>query len=70
MPPVNCTMPTVLLFSIPCSHRVAKGCLAHDLVPPAADSSAKYLESHEYAKIEGDIATVGISDHAQVRLSA
>lgn len=41
-----------------------------DLVPPAADSSAKYLESHEYAKLEGDIATVGISDHAQVSLSA
>ena len=41
-----------------------------DLVSPAADSSAKYLESHEYAKIDGDIATVGISDHAQVSPSA
>jgi len=34
----------------------------------STDSSAKYLESHEYAKIEGDIATVGISDHAQAEL--
>lgn len=26
----------------------------------------KYAKSHEWAKLEGDIATVGISDHAQV----
>lgn len=28
----------------------------------------KYAKSHEWAKVDGDIATVGISDHAQVRL--
>jgi hypothetical protein len=29
--------------------------------------SAKYAKSHEYANVEGDIATIGISDFAQVR---
>lgn len=28
----------------------------------------KYLATHEWVKIEGDIATVGISDHAQDQL--
>ncbi len=28
----------------------------------------KYAESHEWVKVEGDIATVGISDHAQDQL--
>lgn len=27
----------------------------------------KYATSHEYAMTEGDVAVVGISDHAQVR---
>jgi glycine cleavage system H lipoate-binding protein len=27
----------------------------------------KYMPSHEWAKVEGDVATVGITDHAQVR---
>jgi hypothetical protein len=26
----------------------------------------KYAKSHEWAKVDGEIATVGISDHAQV----
>jgi glycine cleavage system H lipoate-binding protein len=26
----------------------------------------KYAKSHEYIKLEGDVATVGISDFAQV----
>lgn len=26
----------------------------------------KYAKSHEWAKADGDVATVGISDHAQV----
>ncbi len=30
--------------------------------------SAKYAKSHEYANVEGDIATIGISDFAQVRI--
>lgn len=28
----------------------------------------KYSESHEWVKVEGDIATIGISDHAQSEL--
>mmetsp|Transcript_18839 Transcript_18839/g.30249 ORF Transcript_18839/g.30249 Transcript_18839/m.30249 type:complete len:158 (+) Transcript_18839:194-667(+) len=28
----------------------------------------KYMQSHEWAKVEGDIATVGITDHAQAEL--
>ena len=28
----------------------------------------KYQKSHEYVKMEGDVATVGISDFAQVGL--
>mmetsp|Transcript_29590 Transcript_29590/g.96360 ORF Transcript_29590/g.96360 Transcript_29590/m.96360 type:complete len:165 (+) Transcript_29590:26-520(+) len=28
----------------------------------------KYLKSHEYAVLEGDVATVGITDHAQSEL--
>jgi glycine cleavage system H lipoate-binding protein len=27
----------------------------------------KYMPSHEWTKVEGDVATVGITDHAQVR---
>lgn len=30
----------------------------------------KYAKSHEWAKVEGDVATVGISDHAQVGLQS
>lgn len=29
---------------------------------------AKYAESHEWAKVDGNVATVGISDHAQQEL--
>ncbi|OWU66027.1 MAG: glycine cleavage system protein H, partial [Armatimonadetes bacterium Cent15-Ar3] len=25
----------------------------------------KYTESHEWVRIEGDVATIGITDHAQ-----
>lgn len=28
----------------------------------------KYTKSHEWAKIEGDVATIGITDHAQSEL--
>lgn len=27
----------------------------------------KYAKDHEWVKVEGDVATVGITDHAQVR---
>lgn len=28
----------------------------------------KYTKTHEYVRVEGDVATVGISDHAQCQL--
>ena len=27
----------------------------------------KYAKDHEWVKVEGDVATIGITDHAQVR---
>jgi glycine cleavage system H protein len=32
------------------------------------DKNARYLESHEYAKPEGEFMVIGISDHAQAEL--
>jgi glycine cleavage system H protein len=32
------------------------------------DAAARYAESHEYAKLEGSLVLVGISDHAQEEL--
>jgi glycine cleavage system H protein len=32
-------------------------------------SDLKYADSHEWAKVDGQIATVGISDHAQKELT-
>lgn len=32
------------------------------------DESVKYQESHEWARIDGDVVTVGISDYAQDEL--
>jgi len=32
-------------------------------------SDLRYATSHEWARLEGDIATVGISDHAQAELT-
>lgn len=29
----------------------------------------KYAQSHEWVRVEGDVATVGISDHAQAELT-
>ncbi len=37
---------------------------------PAVEKGYKYAASHEWAKVDGDVATVGISDHAQVRALA
>ncbi len=31
-------------------------------------SSIKYTEDHEYVRIDGEVATVGITDHAQEQL--
>jgi len=33
------------------------------------DNDARYLESHEWARKDGDLIVVGISDHAQDSLS-
>lgn len=33
------------------------------------DQAAKYQESHEWARKEGDVIVIGISDHAQDSLS-
>ena len=35
----------------------------------AVEQGAKYAESHEWVKVEGDTATIGISDFAQARLN-
>ncbi len=32
-------------------------------------SDLRYATSHEWARLEGDVATVGISDHAQAELT-
>jgi len=32
------------------------------------DQECRYADSHEWVRVEGDIATVGISDHAQALL--
>ena len=36
-------------------------------VTPAVEKGLQYQDSHEWAKVDGDTATVGISDFAQVR---
>ncbi|NQU39568.1 MAG: glycine cleavage system protein GcvH [Lentisphaerae bacterium] len=33
-----------------------------------SESDRKYAKSHEWAKLEGDVVVVGISDHAQKEL--
>lgn len=40
------------------------------LLEVAVIQGAKYAKSHEYAKVDGDVATIGISDFAQVRVCA
>ena len=35
--------------------------------PPPVIDGLKYAKSHEWAKVDGDTATVGITDFAQVR---
>ena len=49
-------LPNLLLY-----HVVKPGCLL------AVEQGLKYNESHEWVKVEGDTATIGISDFAQVR---
>ena len=33
------------------------------------DKDCRYMETHEWVRVEGDLATAGISDHAQSQLS-
>ena len=35
----------------------------------AIPADLKYSESHEWVRVEGDVATVGITDHAQAELT-
>lgn len=75
------SFPRVHEPSSPCStFGVAVGCwrlFRHDgagdappLAPSAVVDTLKYAKSHEWVKIEGDVATYGISDHAQAELGA
>lgn len=63
--------PTLSRNSTNASHRPAAAVffslLPFSLPLPVADN-VKYAPSHEWAKLEGDTVTVGISDHAQVRV--
>lgn len=36
--------------------------------PPTDPADRKYKSSHEWAKLDGDVATIGITDHAQAAL--
>lgn len=38
------------------------------LCAPIDPSDRKYKSSHEWARLDGDVATVGITDHAQAAL--
>lgn len=35
---------------------------------PSVDASIRYTRDHEWVRLEGDVATVGITDHAQEQL--
>ena len=49
-----------------CSSHVAP-CVG--MLAAAVSEDRKYASSHEWAKVDGDMATIGISDFAQVLLS-
>lgn len=49
------------------SKRWAHGLLQTVCLGRAVAEGLKYAKSHEWAKVDGDIATIGISDFAQVR---
>merc|ERR1719199_171000 len=58
------------------SRRVAAPMLNLRAAAPAMNARAmstvieglKYMQSHEWAKVDGDVATIGITDHAQAEL--
>jgi len=40
-----------------------------NLMSPKVPPDLKYAKSHEWVRVEGDLATVGITDHAQHELT-
>ena len=42
---------------------------AHDFMSSKVPSDLKYAKSHEWVRLNGDVATVGITDHAQHELT-
>lgn len=42
--------------------------LTFSVVIPAVLKDLKYLDSHEWVKVDGNSATIGITDHAQDHL--
>merc|ERR1719183_802913 len=48
--------------------RAVAPCAARCFSTTFPRAAIKYAKSHEWAKLEGDIATIGISDHAQQEL--
>lgn len=67
--------PTKLIDRCGCCVGHHLNCLRKTLQSPyhgndAVPDGIKYAESHEYAKIDGDVATLGITDFAQASLMA
>mmetsp|Transcript_1213 Transcript_1213/g.3569 ORF Transcript_1213/g.3569 Transcript_1213/m.3569 type:complete len:163 (-) Transcript_1213:3493-3981(-) len=56
--------PSSFAFAPALSNKVGFGQRAYSTVI----EGLKYASSHEWAKIDGDVATVGITDHAQAEL--
>lgn len=42
--------------------------LSYIFSPSSVVKTLKYAESHEWAKVDGNLATIGITDHAQEHL--
>lgn len=42
---------------------------SHTIMSSKVLSELKYAKSHEWVRVEGDIATIGITDHAQQELT-
>jgi glycine cleavage system H protein len=41
----------------------------NDMSEEKVPNELRYTKSHEWVKVEGDVATVGITDHAQAQLT-
>jgi glycine cleavage system H protein len=55
---------TALLFADAATQYLTR--LVPSFLPFPVLKDLKYAETHEWVKVEGDSATVGITDHAQV----